>query len=61
MMFSEMMQQIVNDLTAGTTNALSVFMHRETLRVLGEVPALMVPGDGGQQPFHHGDGVVKKS
>ena len=60
-MFSQMMQQIVNDLTAGKLNALSEFMYNETKRSLLEVPALMVPGDGGQQPFHHGDVVVKKS
>ena len=59
-MFAEIVQDIVNKLTAGTTNALSEFMHRETQRILNTTPALMVPGDGGQQPFHHGDGVVKK-
>ena len=58
-MFAQIVQKIMDDLTAGITNALSEFMHRETQRILGTAPALMVPGDGGQQPFHHGDGVVK--
>ena len=43
-MFAQIVQNIGNDLTAGTKNALSEFMHRETQRVLGKIPALMVPG-----------------
>ena len=43
-MFAQIVQNIMNELTAGTTNALSEFMHRETRRVLGNIPALMVPG-----------------
>ena len=43
-MFAQIVQNIVNELTAGTTNALSVFMYQETQRALGNVPALMVPG-----------------
>ena len=42
--FAENMQKIINDLSAGKTNALSEFMHRETQRVLTTTPALMVPG-----------------
>ena len=43
-MFAEILQIIMNDLTVGKKNALSVFMHRETQRVLGQSPALMMPG-----------------
>ena len=43
-MFAEIVQNIVNELTVGTTNALSEFMHRETQRVLGKIPALMALG-----------------
>ena len=43
-MFAEMIQGIMNALTAGKTNALSLFMHKETQRVLGQTPALMMPG-----------------
>ena len=42
--FAENMQKIINDLSAGKTNALSELMHRETQRVLTTTPALMVPG-----------------
>ena len=43
-MFAEMIQGVMNDLANGKTNALSLFMHKETQRVLGETPALMMPG-----------------
>ena len=43
-LFAELMQHILNELGAGKTNALSKFMHAETQRVLGDVPALSVPG-----------------
>ena len=42
--FAELMQHILNDLGAGKTRALSEFMHAETQRVLGDVPALRAPG-----------------
>ena len=42
--FAENLQKIINDLSAGKTNALSELMHRETQRVLTTTPALMVPG-----------------
>ena len=42
--FAQNMQKILNDLSAGKTNALSEFMHKETQRVLTTAPALMVPG-----------------
>jgi hypothetical protein len=41
--FAEMVQQLLNDLLAGTSNALSVFMQNETKRVLSAVPALILP------------------
>ena len=43
-LFAELMQHILNELGAGKTSALSKFMHAETQRVLGDVPALSVPG-----------------
>jgi hypothetical protein len=43
-LFAEMVQQVLNDLGEGRRNALSVFMHNETRRVLAETPALLVPG-----------------
>ena len=42
--FAHLVQNIINDLTAGRRNALSEFMHKEAQRVLGNIPALMVPG-----------------
>ena len=43
-LFAELVQQVLNDLGEGRSNALSVFMHNETRRVLAETPALLVPG-----------------
>ena len=44
-LFAELMQHILNELAAGKKKeALSKFMHAETQRVLGDVPALRVPG-----------------
>ena len=42
--FAQIMQNIINDLSEGKTNALSEFVHRETKRVLTTAPALVVPG-----------------
>ena len=42
--FAQMMQNVLNDLAGGNVNALSAFMHDETLRILGDVPTLVVPG-----------------
>ena len=51
-LFAEQLQNVLGELENGRTNALSDFMHRETLRVLAEVPVLMLPGvprgDGGK-------------
>ena len=41
--FAEMMQICLEDLLAGQTDALSVFVENEKARVLGDVPALVVP------------------
>ena len=43
-LFAELVQQVLNDLGEGRSNALSVFMHNETRCVLAENPALLVPG-----------------
>ena len=43
-LFAEYVQQVLNDLKEGRSDALSVFMHNETKRVLGYIPALLVPG-----------------
>ena len=43
-LFAELMQHILNELGSGKTSALCKFMHAETQRVLGDVPALSVPG-----------------
>ena len=43
-LFAQMMQQVLNDLGEGKSNALSLFMNNETRRVLSDTPALFVPG-----------------
>ena len=43
-LFAQLVQQVLNDLGEGRRNALSVFMHNETKRVLADTPALLVPG-----------------
>ena len=43
-LFAQLVQQVLNDLAEGRNNALSVFMHNETRRVLSDTPALLVPG-----------------
>ena len=43
-LFAQMMQQVLNDLGEGKSNALSLFMNNETRRVLSDTPALLVPG-----------------
>ena len=42
-LFAEIVQKVVDDLVGGRRDALSVFMHNETRRVLGDVPALVLP------------------
>ena len=43
-LFAQEVQKVINDLKEGRSNALSVFMHNETRRVLLDTPALLVPG-----------------
>ena len=43
-LFAELVQKVLNDLAEGRSNALSVFMHNETRRVLSDTPAILVPG-----------------
>ena len=42
-LFAQLLQKVLNDLADGQHNALSVFMHNETSRVLADTPALLVP------------------
>ena len=44
MLFAEMIQNVLKELEAGRTNALSEFMNSESQRVLRDVQALVVPG-----------------
>ena len=43
-LFAQLVQKVINDLAEGRSNALSVFMHNETRRVLSDTPALLLPG-----------------
>ena len=43
-LFAELVRKVLNDLAEGRSNALSVFMHNETKRVLAQTPARLVPG-----------------
>ena len=43
-LFAELVRKVLNDLAEGRSNALSVFMHNETKRVLAETLALLVLG-----------------
>ena len=43
-LFAEIVQPVLNLLEGGDANALSDFMHRETERVLGDIPVLVLPG-----------------
>ena len=43
-LFAQLVQKVLNDLAEGRSNALSVFMHNDTRRVLKDTPALFVPG-----------------
>ena len=46
-LFAEIIQKLLDDLLAGKTDALSVFMEDEKKRVLGDVPALVLPAAPG--------------
>ena len=41
--FAQLMQKVMDDLLAGQTDALSVFVENEKIRVLSHVPALVIP------------------
>ena len=43
-MFAEMIQHVLDKLSAGHSNAFSEFMHREPQRVLADIPVLQLPG-----------------
>ena len=45
--FAQMMKTVLDDLLAGKTNALSVFVENETKRILSTVPALVIPAPAG--------------
>ena len=45
--FCEHIQHVLSALDSGQANALSVFMHKETERVLCATPALQIPGKRG--------------
>ena len=45
--FAQIVQKLLDDIIAGETDALSVFMEREKQRVLGDVPALVIPAAPG--------------
>ena len=43
-LFADIIQNVIEELQAGKTTALSYFMHNETKRVLVDVPTLVLPG-----------------
>ena len=43
-LFAQLVQNVLNDLPEGRSNALSEFVHNETRRVLSDTPALLAPG-----------------
>ncbi len=43
-LFAQIIQEVLEKLQAGKTNALSMFMHDETRRVLSQTPVLVLPG-----------------
>ncbi len=42
-LFAQIVQKLLDDIIAGETDALSLFMEKEKQRVLGVVPALVIP------------------
>ena len=42
-LFAEIVQNLLDDIYAGKTDALSLFMENERQRVLGATPALVIP------------------
>ena len=45
--FAEIVQKLLGDIYAGKTDALSLLMEKEKQRVLGAVPALVIPAAPG--------------
>ena len=43
-LFAQQVQNVINDLAAGRSDALSVFMYNESRRVLSDTPTLLVLG-----------------
>ena len=43
-LFARQVQNVINELVAGRSDALSVFMYNESRRVLSDTPTLLVPG-----------------
>ena len=43
-LFAQVIQNVIDELGNNRTNALSEFMYKEAQRVLGDIPALVVPG-----------------
>ena len=46
-LFAEIVKDLLDDISAGKTDALSLFMEAERQRVLGAVPALIIPAAPG--------------
>ena len=46
-LFAEIVKKLLDDIAAGKTDALSLFMETERQRVLGVVPALVIPAAPG--------------
>ena len=43
-LFAEIVQNVLEELEGGELNAFSDFVHKETKRVLGDIPGLVIPG-----------------
>ena len=44
--FAQIMQNVLNLLEGGDAHALSDFTHKETVRVLSDIPVVILPGRG---------------
>ena len=47
LVYAQWMQQVLNDIGDGVSNAFSAFVQQETERNFGDVPMLVMPGRGG--------------
>ena len=43
-LFAEILHNVLDEMDGGSVEAFSEFMHRESLRTLGEVETLRLPG-----------------